>query len=43
MQQLYDGTEFDAYHELGVFSMAAAVTNWPLPAATKIPAATKND
>ena len=31
MQQLYDGAEFDAYHELGVFSMAAAVASWQLP------------
>ena len=31
MQQLYDGAEFDAYHELGVFSMAAAVASWRLP------------
>jgi hypothetical protein len=34
MQQLYDGAEFDAYHELGVFSMAAAVASWPLPVIT---------
>ena len=26
MQQLYGGAEFDAYHELGVSSMAAAVS-----------------
>jgi hypothetical protein len=31
LQQLYDGAEFDAYHELGVCSMAAAVASWPLP------------
>ena len=31
MQQLYDGAEFYAYHELGVFSMAAAVAGWRLP------------
>jgi hypothetical protein len=35
MQQLYDGAEFDAYHELGVCSMAAAVAAWPLPVATE--------
>jgi hypothetical protein len=28
LRQLYDGAEFDAYHELGVFSMAAAVASW---------------
>jgi hypothetical protein len=32
MQQLYDGAEFDAYHELGVCSMAAAIASWRLPA-----------
>jgi hypothetical protein len=31
MQQLYDGAEFDAYHDLGAFSMAAAVASWRLP------------
>ena len=31
LQQLYDGAEFDAYHELGVSSMAAAVASWRLP------------
>ena len=35
LQQLYDGAEFDAYHELGVCSMAAAVASWPLPVAAK--------
>jgi hypothetical protein len=31
MQQLYDGAEFDAYHELGFCSMAAAIASWQLP------------
>jgi hypothetical protein len=31
MQQLYDGAEFDAYHELGVSSMAAAIASWRRP------------
>ena len=35
MQQLYDGAEFDAYHELGVCSMAAAIASWRLPAPTR--------
>jgi hypothetical protein len=35
MQQLYDGAEFDAYHELGVCSMAAAIASWQLPAPTR--------
>jgi hypothetical protein len=31
MQQLYDGAEFDAYHELGVCSVVAAATEGDLP------------
>jgi hypothetical protein len=31
MQQLYDGAEFDAYHELGVCSVAASATEGRLP------------
>jgi hypothetical protein len=31
LQQLYDGAEFDAYHELGLSSMAAALASWRLP------------
>jgi hypothetical protein len=34
LQQLYDGAEFDAYHELGHCSMADALANWRLPVAT---------
>jgi hypothetical protein len=31
MRQLYDGAEFDAYHELGVHSVVAAATDGRLP------------
>jgi hypothetical protein len=31
MQQLYDGAEFDAYHELGACSVVAAATDGQLP------------
>ena len=31
MQQLYDGAEFDAYHELGACSVMAAATDGDLP------------
>ena len=31
MQQLYDGTEFDAYHELGTCAIVAAATDGQLP------------
>jgi hypothetical protein len=31
MQQLYDGAEFDAYHELGACSVVAAATDGRLP------------
>jgi hypothetical protein len=31
MQQLYDGAEFGAYHELGACSVVAAATEGQLP------------
>jgi hypothetical protein len=31
MQQLYDGAEFDAYHELGACSVVAAAKEGRLP------------